>query len=149
MIRAMKIRATVIAASPWPRAFCTAALVFAVVIPTARVSATSVAFDSAADPAYNPQPGVTSGWTDGTAGGYGWGGPWHRFVPVPFATIGFLGSSTTNGTGDLDNDGDINTPRNAGGRAWGLTASAATDQNPFGGQAGARRPAGRWPDLQD
>jgi len=91
----------------------------------ARPSAgASPAFDSASDPAYN------AGWILGSNGGHGWGGPWQATGnELPGSPLGFMGSSTTNGTGDLDNDGDINTPRDASGRAWGLTATAASDQS--------------------
>ena len=87
----------------------------------------SNAFDSAADPAYNG-----GNWGDGIGGGFGWGGPW-------VGHLGFVGSSTTNGNGDPESDGDINTPRNASGRAWGLTAAAATDALPDGSNSGNTR----------
>ena len=95
----------------------------------ARVYGAAVAFDSAADPAYNLQPGEASGWLQLSNGGFGFG-PWVPASGNPVATnpAGMIGSSTTNGGGDLDNDGDINTPRNAGGRAWGLNTAAASDQ---------------------
>jgi len=98
----------------------------------------SPAFDSAADPAYNFNPANGTGWAAGSNGGFGWGGPWEYFNTPTGFPLGFVGSSTTNGTGDLDNDGDINTPRNASGRAWGLTARPATDQTGEGETAATR-----------
>src|SRR5690349_19978207 len=58
---------------------------------------------SAADPGYD------AGWGNGTPsnGGVGWGGPWSFVDGVVYA---FTGSSATNGVGDPDGDGDINTP---------------------------------------
>lgn len=105
-----------------------------------HVYGSAVAFDSAADPAYNLQPGEASGWLQLSNGGYGFG-PWlpRSGNPNPTNPIGVIGSSTTNGNGDPEGDGDINTPRNASGRAWGLMASPATDQNPDGGASGATR----------
>jgi len=42
-----------------------------------------------------------------------------------------LGDSTTNGHGDPDADGDINSPRTKGGRAWGVVDGYAV--RPFSG----------------
>ena len=105
-----------------PNEFVVALAAFVASLP-ATLPAASPAFDSAADPAYN------GGWLSGTNGGFGFG-PWSPGTP-PGGSIGPLGSSATNGAGDLDNDGDINTPRNASGRAWGLSVSAAFER---GGQ---------------
>lgn len=82
-------------------------------------TAATSAFDSAADPAYDLQPGNFSGWLQGSNGGFGWG-PWMSVLPAVSGIdpIGFVGFST-----------NINTPRNASGRAWGLSAPAATDQD--------------------
>ena len=96
------------------------------------------AFDSAADPTYNVQPGGPTGWITGSSGGYGFGS-WQAFNTPPGRALGSVGSSTTNGTGDTDNDGDINTPRNASGRAWALTAADA-GSNGIGGSVDAVRP---------
>ena len=104
-----------------------AATAFMLATGLARVYGAAVAFDSAADPAYNLQPGEASGWLQLSNGGYGFG-PWVPASGNPMATnpAGMIGSSTTNGSGDLDNDGDINTPRNASGRAWGFNVPAAS-----------------------
>jgi len=123
--------------SKWVRRMSLVALVSCggvVVLSTARpCAAASTAFDSAANPTYNTQPDGTTGWVTGSNGGHGFG-PWQAFnVPSGFPFGGLVASSTTNGTGDLDNDGDINTPRNASGRAWGLAAAPASD----GGVEGA------------
>src|SRR5262245_62097525 len=86
-----------------------------VVTPFAR--AATLAFDSAADPAYN------DGWQNGDNGGTGWGGGWTMFAS-PTST--FIGDSTANGDaldngaiGGMPGDGDINTA----GRAWGLNST--------------------------
>ena len=71
--------------------------------------ASSLAFDSAADPAYN------GGWGNGSNGGYGWGSGWQFFGPGGF----IIGTSTTNGVGDPGWDGDIDTD----GRSWGELTS--------------------------
>ena len=106
--------------------------------PAPRGIAASAAFDSAADPTYNNQPDGTTGWVTGSNGGHGFG-PWQSFyVPAPGSPLGVVASSTTNGTGDLDNDGDINTPRNASGRAWGFTAAPASDQGVEGTPSASR-----------
>lgn len=102
---------------------CAAATLLGVAGPCA---AAARAFDSAADPTYNRQLDGTTGWVSGSNGGFGFG-PWQAFNTPPGVPLGIVGSSTTNGTGDLDNDGDINTPRNASGRAWGLTAAPPTN----------------------
>jgi hypothetical protein len=84
---------------------------------TAAASGSQTAFDSAGDSAYN------SGWTSVTNGGFGWGGGWTFTLNPSFA---FIGSSATNGFfGDPNSDGDINSPRSAGGRAWGLWGRSA------------------------
>jgi len=118
--------------SKWVRRMSLVALVSCggvVVLSTARpCAAASTAFDSAANPTYNTQPDGTTGWVTGSNGGHGFG-PWQAFnVPSGFPFGGLVASSTTNGTGDLDNDGDINTPRNASGRAWGLAAAPARSE---------------------
>jgi len=73
-----------------------------------------VAYDSAGDSAYNSA--AAGGTFQGVNGGYGWGGGWAIDGP------GFIGSSSTNGTGDPTGSGDINSPRTPLGRAWGLHA---------------------------
>lgn len=73
-------------------------------------SGSQFAFDSAADSAYN------NGWTQGSNGGFGWASGWSLDLVHGFPLIG---SSATNGFGDPDGDGDINSPRSATGRAWG------------------------------
>jgi hypothetical protein len=73
--------------------------------------ASQVAFDTAGDSAYN------NGWTQGSNGGFGWGGGWS----ISNSFDAFLGSSTTNGSGDPEGDGDINSPRISTGRAWGIS----------------------------
>ena len=95
-----------------------------------RAPGAANAFDSAADPVYDPSPDKASGWLQLSNGGYGFG-PWMNVSgnPDPTSPAGNIGSSTTNGGGDLDDDGDINTPRNASGRAWGLNSLAAFVQN--------------------
>ena len=91
-------------------------LVAAVVIFTyASGYCSQTAFDSAADSAYN------GGWTQGSNGGFGWGGGWN-IIGLPGWAI--IGSSASNGSGDADGDGDINSPRAIGGRAWGFGGGA-------------------------
>jgi PEP-CTERM motif-containing protein len=89
--------------------FFIAALGIVATANTGKVSASILAADSAADAAYN------GGWAAGSNGGYGFG-PWS------FTTLGitqhFVGTSTTNGDGDGNSSGDIDTS----GRAWGLSA---------------------------
>ena len=82
------------------------------------VSAANFAHDNAADPAYN------SGWAGGdfsgaggSNGGSGWSTPW---IGGGIGGSLFVGSSATNGSGDPEGDGDINTPRTPQGRAWGM-----------------------------
>jgi hypothetical protein len=82
-----------------------------------------VAYDTAGDSAYN------SGWIQGSSGGFGWGGGW-AMTGTPQA-IPIIASSTTNGIGDPEGDGDINSPRTSSGRAWGLVYGTAT--RGFGG----------------
>lgn len=75
--------------------------------------AATVATDNAADAAYS------GGWTAGSNGGTGWGGGW-QFSSNPDNNppgSRFIGSSTTNGDGDGDVNGDIDT---LGSTAWGL-----------------------------
>jgi hypothetical protein len=69
-------------------------------------------------------PGYDAGWVDGS---YGPNSPsrWELRSTSPAARF-FIGSSTTNGVGDPDGDGDIDTPRNGNGRAWGLLAAPYT-----------------------
>lgn len=109
-----------LASMPW------ASSIVAIAIIASTATASTPASDNAADPAYN------SGWTDGSNGGSGWGGPWSISAYGGAGTF-FTGSSTTNGVGDPDGDGDINTPRSAVGRAWGMTA-------PYPDQVAAFRP---------
>jgi hypothetical protein len=73
--------------------------------------ASTIAFDDASDPVYD------DGWDDGDDGGSGWFGGW-----VGLTSAGFVATSTTNGNGDDDMDGDIDT----GGRAWAVTLSTAS-----------------------
>jgi hypothetical protein len=77
------------------------------------VQGAQLASDNAADPAYS------GGWTNGSNGGTGWGGGW---ILLANNSAGYyIGSSTANNpSGDLNHDGDINTPANATGSAWGL-----------------------------
>jgi hypothetical protein len=65
-----------------------------------------LAFDSAADTVYD------DGWQNGDNGGYGWGGGWVAL----FSPYNFIASSTTNGSGDPGDDGDIDTQ----GRSWAM-----------------------------
>ena len=112
-----------------------AALMVSLLVPRVLPASTN-AFDSAADPAYN------KGWLIGSNGGFGWGGPWaqpnNQTVGDPIAG-GVIASSATNGNGDQDGDGDINTPRNSSGRAWGMEAVQGVEGFPSGGQANATR----------
>ena len=87
------------------------------------VSASLLAADSAADAAY------LSAWGEGSNGGYGFG-PW-SFVNYGGGTpIRFIGTSTTNGDGDGNHNGDIDTA----GRAWGIRPSGDTFAvRPFSG----------------
>jgi hypothetical protein len=85
---------------------------------SAAVQGAQIAFDSAGDSAYN------SGWSQGSNGGFGWGSGWSLGFFGPGQA--FLGDSTTNGSGDPEGDGDINSPRVVGGRAWGLIDGSAT-----------------------
>lgn len=62
---------------------------------TGLASASSVAFDDAGDPAYS------GGWTNGSNGGYGWGGSWQ----ISGAGNAFTASSTTNGGANIDTQG--------------------------------------------
>src|SRR5882724_661753 len=84
--------------------------------------ASQPAFDAAGDSAYN------SGWSPGSSGGFGWGGGW-QINPAQYA---FIGSSATNGRGDANGDGDVNSPRSAVGRAWGAGFSCDAIR-PFSG----------------
>src|SRR5690349_11865506 len=75
-----------------------------------RVSAAALAFDSAADHAYD------AGWLEGSNGGSGWGSGWHFVDPVnDNPPPHFIGNSATNFHGDPEGDGDINTPRSPNG----------------------------------
>jgi len=91
---------------------------------TLSCPASSRAFDSAADPAYD------SGWSAGSDGGFGWGGGW-QFISSGSGSH-FVGSSATNGSGDPDHDGDINTPYSPSGRAWGVTAAPGGGADTYG-----------------
>jgi hypothetical protein len=91
-------------------------VVLALACATGVGRAADIAFDSAGDSAYN------NGWTNGSNGGYGWGGGW-MITALPAGAV--IGDSTTNGNGDLEGDGDINSPRVAGGRAWDLPGGIA------------------------
>lgn len=86
--------------------------------------AANMAFDSAADPAYS------NGWMNGSNGGYGFG-PWILTgVGTNYEFV--IQSSTVNGDGDSNGDGDIDT----GGYSWGLAvgdASIAFAIRPFTG----------------
>lgn len=98
-----------------------AAFVVAGAIGVCSVQATTPAFDSAADPAYD------DGWQSGDNGGFGFD-PWLLVTNAGGPTAGHLvATSTGNGDG-LDNgnvggvagDGDIDTA----GRAWGMFANS-------------------------
>jgi hypothetical protein len=90
-------------------------------------AATTIAFDSQADPAY-------STWDPGDNGGFGWGGGWtfrdqaNSILTVTDSRKGwFVASSTNNNsiTGDSNGDGDINSAST--GRAWGLYSNTTTN----------------------
>ncbi len=75
--------------------------------------AATPAFDDASDPVYD------DGWTSGDNGGFGWGSAWNGLSgPASFA----LATSTLNGDGDTNHDGDIDT----GGRAWAVTGGGGS-----------------------
>ena len=107
-----------------PRQALQTGLVIALLAASGRAS--QIAFDSAADSAYN------GGWTQGSNGGFGWGGGW-SFTPFDLPQFRVIGDSTTNGRGDPEGDGDINTPRVAGGRAWGIHGLSTTASRNFSG----------------
>ncbi len=75
--------------------------------------AANVAFDSAADLVYD------DGWQDGDNGGFGFG-PWRHTLTStnPSENGFFVGTSTANGDGDTNADGDIDRPL-VNGRSWG------------------------------
>jgi len=73
-------------------------------------SASTPALDDASDPVYD------DGWDDGDDGGSGWFSGW-----TGLGDVGFVATSTLNGDGDDDQDGDIDT----GGRAWAFTLTTA------------------------
>jgi len=88
-----------------------AILVSVLALPLATsAQAATLAYDDASDSVYD------DGWTTGDNGGSGWGSAWGGLNAPP--TFG-LASSTTNGDGDSNSDGAIDT----GGRAWAATAS--------------------------
>jgi hypothetical protein len=89
-------------------AIATGLLAAAVATP---VTAAPTAYDDASDPVYD------DGWSNGDAGGSGWGGAaWVGLAPPAVYSVA---TSTANGDGDDDMDGDIDT----GGRAWAITVS--------------------------
>jgi len=98
--------------------------------------AAAIAYDSAGDAVYN------SGWVSRTGGGFGWGGPW-QFSVTDGGDFFHIASSTLNGGGDPEGDGDINLPPTPAGRAWALTtgarpgvADAAYASRPLSGSLG-------------
>jgi hypothetical protein len=89
--------------------------------PLAR--AVDLAADAADDPAY------ANGWQEGDDGGTGWASGWDFYRLGDEADVGYaVESSTGNGAGDPNGDGDIDT----GGVAWRLFARN-------GAQVGAER----------
>ncbi|MCS6770830.1 MAG: hypothetical protein NZ740_02250 [Kiritimatiellae bacterium] len=84
--------------------------IFGILLGASCCLAANLAYDDASDPAYS------GGWTNGANGGYGFA-PW----VIPYAgtnTLTFVQSSTVNGDGDSNADGDIDTA----GVAWGLAS---------------------------
>lgn len=74
-----------------------------------------------ADDAAN-EPAYSDGWQHGDAGGAGWDGGWEFFRLGAETDVGYaVESSTQNGIGDPDGDGDIDT----NGVAWKLWARNA------------------------
>ncbi|HET6304859.1 MAG TPA: hypothetical protein VFG80_08760 [Myxococcota bacterium] len=91
--------------------------------------AAAPASDDAADPVYD------DGWQPNDDGGTGWAGGWilaTNQADEPGEAGHQVESSTTNGDGDSDASGDIDTA----GRAWGLFTQRATGTQP---QASALR----------
>ena len=81
----------------------------------------SLAFDSAADTAYD------SGWANGSNGGYGWGSAWQIANGAGYT---FIAGSTTNGGADID----------TAGRSWGQSTELPPRSN--GGAAATRQFSG-------
>jgi hypothetical protein len=77
-------------------------LILSVLMPVARLDASRLAFDSAADPAYDSASIV------GVNGGYGWGGGW---------ALGPIWTASDVST--------MNSPRSSNGRAWETFARGA------------------------
>jgi len=95
----------------------------------AAATASQIAFDSAGDSVYNIPPGNLV--LPGTNGGYGWADGWQQY-PSSFVSYTLtIGSSSTNGIGDPNETGDINSPRSPLGRAWDIRAR--TNGYPFNG----------------
>jgi len=95
----------------WFHHFKTVVATLVVAFIGVSVRGADIAHDSAGDSVYN------NGWTNGSNGGYGWGGGWQMHAwNTDFQSL--LGDSSTNGLGDPEGDGDINSPRAVGGRAW-------------------------------
>lgn len=92
------------------RAIYLALIGVSLVAGTSNLRAAQIAFDSAGDSAYNSFNNLVTPYPDG---GYGWGGPWQGALR--------LGSSSSNGFGDPQSTGDINSPRTPLGRAWELS----------------------------
>ena len=85
-------------------------------ISASDLKAAQIAFDTAGDSAYNNFNRLLSPYPNG---GYGWGGPWQGDM--------FIGSSSSNGFGDPQWTGDINSPRTPIGRAWEIPAAPDND----------------------
>jgi hypothetical protein len=91
-------------------------IVAAVLVPGLHAPASralDLAQDAASDAAY------ANGWQDGDDGGIGWNGGWEFYWLGSLGDVGYaVESSTLNGAGDPNGDGDIDT----NGLAWKLSA---------------------------
>jgi len=87
---------------------CALAIAVSFLFAPASLFASSLAIDSASDPAYN------GGWTTGSNGGVGWGSSWTNYIGSTVSntpSTHFIGSSTnTGGNGAIDTSG----------KSWGL-----------------------------
>ncbi|MBU0678506.1 MAG: hypothetical protein KJ626_10350 [Verrucomicrobia bacterium] len=92
-------------------------------IAAGSAQAATEAYDAASDAVYN------DGWQNSDNGGSGWGGSWSFQFVGSYGT--FIGSSTNNGDGDTNSDGDID----ESDESWGLYANT-------GGRVFAVRPFG-------
>jgi len=106
-------------------------LLAALLLSTATAAwAASPAADNASDPVYDTDdPGLGTDWDDGDNGGTG-------FAPWSFSASGtagyFVGTSTFNGDGDTNLDGDIDTsPPADPGESWGMFASDGGSADAF------------------